>query len=41
VIYNLKDYTNKTYSIDAGPADVGYDIAQHTFYLPQMLKMLC
>ena len=38
VIYNLKDHTNKTYSIDAGPADVGYDKSEHTFYLPQMLK---
>ena len=38
VIYDLKDNSMKTYSVDAGPADVHYDKASHTFYLPQMLK---
>jgi hypothetical protein len=38
VVYDLKDHTNKVYSIDAGPADVSYDKASHNFYLPQMMK---
>jgi hypothetical protein len=38
VIYNLKDNSIKTYAVDAGPADVHYNKASHTFYLPQMIK---
>jgi hypothetical protein len=38
VVYGLKDHSSKTYSIDAGPADVYYDKSSHTFYLPQMIK---
>ncbi len=38
VIYDLKDHTNKQYSVDAGPADIHYDKATQTFYLPQMPK---
>jgi hypothetical protein len=38
VVYNLKDNSIKIYPVDAGPADVHYDKASHTFYLPQMLK---
>ena len=38
VMYDLKDHTIKTYTVDAGPADIHYDKASHTFYLPQMPK---
>jgi hypothetical protein len=38
VVYNLKDHTNKIYSIDAGPADISYDKISGNFYLPQMMK---
>jgi DNA-binding beta-propeller fold protein YncE len=38
VVYNLKDNSIQIYPVDAGPADVHYDKASHTFYLPQMLK---
>ena len=38
VVYDLKDHTNKVYSMDAGPADVSYDKASHIFYLTGMLK---
>jgi hypothetical protein len=38
VVYDLKNHTNKVYSIDPGPADVSYDRASHNFYLPQMMK---
>jgi len=38
VVYDLKDHTNKIYSIDAGPADISYDKVSGNFYLPQMMK---
>jgi len=37
-VYGLKDHSSKTYSADAGPADIYYDKTSHTFYLPQMIK---
>ena len=38
VLYDLKNNSTKSYTIDAGPADFYYDKASHSFYLPQMLK---
>jgi len=38
IVYDLKNNTIKTYTVNAGPADVYYDKASHNFYLPQMLN---
>jgi hypothetical protein len=38
VVYDLDDHTTKVYEVDAGPADIGYDRASQTVYIPQMMK---
>lgn len=36
ILYDLKNHTTKQYSVAAGLADIHYDKATQTFYLPQM-----
>jgi len=38
IVYDLEHNTTKSYTVEAGPADITYDLSSHTVYIPQMMK---
>ena len=38
VVYDLKNHTNTVYSVNAGPADIYFDKASDTVYIPHLTK---
>ena len=38
VVYDLRNHSNTVYSVNAGPADIYYDKASGTVYIPHLIK---
>jgi DNA-binding beta-propeller fold protein YncE len=38
IVYDLVNHNSRIYEVDAGPADITFDRASGTVYIPQMLK---